>query len=178
LAWQEIIQAYGGEFPETLFYQTAGMHSSKITELLNEKFGYQLNPTQIAHDKEALFFEKYLRQIEPIHAIVEVAQRYHGILPMAVATGGIRRVATRILETIGVLDLFDTLVTAEDVIHGKPAPDTFLEAARRLNIQPELCHAFEDADLGIESAQRAGMSVTDVRLVRWPSQNGNGKVTE
>ena len=61
-------------------------------------------------------------------------------------------------------DFFDAVVTAEQVPNGKPAPDIFLEAARRMNIDPQFCHVFEDGDSGIEAAQNAGMTVTDIRL--------------
>jgi len=174
LAWRDTVAAHGGQFSETLFYQTGGMPSTKIVELLNERFGYELNPQQIADEKEQLFFDRYLAQTQPIEPIVAVARHYRGQLPMAVATGGYRKVATRILKTIAVWDWFDALVPVEDVAHGKPAPGTFLEAAHRIGIDPTLCHAFEDSDLGIESARRAGMTVTDVREVLHPLNGRNG----
>ena len=67
------------------------------------------------------------------------------------------------LTAIGLIDLFDTIVTIEDTGVPKPAPDLFLLAARNLNIDPAACHVFEDSDEGIEAAHRAGMTVTDVR---------------
>ncbi len=165
LAWREIVSqnANGFDFPETLFYETAGMPSVAIVELLNERFDLRLNPQQIDHDKETLFYEKYLATIEPITPIVEIAAAHRGKLPLAVATGGIHKIATAVLTKIGILDWFEALVTVDDVAHGKPAPDTFLEAARRINIAPESCHVFEDGDSGIKGALAAGMSVTDVR---------------
>ena len=66
---------------------------------------------------------------------------------------------------------FDTIVTAEDVTHGKPAPDIFLEAARRIGVEPQNCQVFEDSDAGLEAANRAGMIATDIR----PWLNGNGR---
>jgi 16S rRNA pseudouridine516 synthase len=67
------------------------------------------------------------------------------------------------LEALNLLGYFETLVTADDVQHGKPAPDIYLEAARRLEVLPADCWAFEDAELGIQSAKAAGMTVVDVR---------------
>ncbi len=69
-------------------------------------------------------------------------------------------------KTLRILDLrnlFDSVVTAEDVTEHKPAPDTFLLCAERMEISPEFCQVFEDGDLGLEAARSAGMTATDVR---------------
>ncbi len=163
LAWQETVGAVGADFPEKLFYELAGVPSDRITEILNEKFGYQLNPKQTATQKEKLFLAKYLPRAKPIEPVVAIAKQYEGRLPMAVATGGIPLVVKSALKTIGMENFFDAIVTSEDVTNGKPAPDTFLEAARRLKVEPEYCMVFEDSDLGLEAARRAGMTGVDVR---------------
>ncbi len=163
LAWRDTIRANGGDFPEDVFYGTAGMPSNRIIEMLNLKYGYQLDPEQIAQDKETLFYQKYLPQIKPIEAVVAIARRYKGELPIAIATGGISRIVDQVLKILELDNFFDAIVTSEDVKNGKPAPDTFLEAARRLNVLPQFCHVFEDSDLGIKAAHLAGMTATDVR---------------
>lgn len=162
-AWQELTLTRNAHFPEKLFYELAGVPSNKIAEILNEQFGYRLDPQKTAAEKEHLFLEKYLPQAKAIDSVVGIARQYKGQLPMAVATGGIPAVVRYALKAIGLADFFDAVVTSEDVKHGKPAPDTFLEAARRLNVEPEYCMVFEDSDLGLEAAQRAGMVGIDVR---------------
>jgi HAD superfamily hydrolase (TIGR01509 family) len=102
-------------------------------------------------------------QVTVITPVVEIVRRYAWKLPMAVATGGSRGVVTKTLKALGLLDYFQTLVTADDVKHGKPAPDIFLEAARRLGVPPELCVGFEDAELGLQSIRAAGMIAVDIR---------------
>jgi HAD superfamily hydrolase (TIGR01509 family) len=89
---------------------------------------------------------------------------------MAVATGGQRAICTKTLGALDLLRYFDpnAIVTADDVKQGKPAPDIFIEAAKRIGVPPAECVAFEDADLGIQSATGAGMRVVDVR--RWPAK--------
>jgi HAD superfamily hydrolase (TIGR01509 family) len=82
---------------------------------------------------------------------------------MAVASGGERWVVTRTLTTLGVLDWMDAVVCAEDTERHKPDPDVFLEAARRIGVEPSACAVFEDADLGLEAARRAGMLPLDIR---------------
>ena len=162
-AWQELTETRGMHFPEALFYELAGVPSDKITEILNEKFGYQLDPQKTAEEKEQLFLKKYLPQAKPIEPVVAIAKAYKGKLPMAVATGGIPPVDHFAMKTIGLEDFFDAIVTSEDVQHGKPAPDTFLEAARRLNVEPQYCMVFEDSNMGLEAAKRAGMAGVDIR---------------
>jgi beta-phosphoglucomutase family hydrolase len=163
LAWQEIMQARGAHFPEPLFYELAGVPSHKIAQILNEKFGYQLPPQETAAEKEALFLSSFLPQAKPIEPVLAIARKYKGRLPMAVATGGIRPVVQAAIKAIGMTDFFDAVVSSEDVRHGKPAPDTFLEAARRLKVEPAACMVFEDSDLGLEAAKRAGMVGVDIR---------------
>jgi len=89
---------------------------------------------------------------------------------MSVASGRTREIVEVTLSAINLLDLFEAVVTIEDVQgRGKPAPDMFLEAAQRLRVPPNECTVFEDSDEGIEAARRAGMSATDVRLVYRPA---------
>jgi beta-phosphoglucomutase-like phosphatase (HAD superfamily) len=105
-----------------------------------------------------------------IEIIADVARRHFGQIPMAVASGGTREIVKATLLAPNLLDLFDAVVTIEDVQgRGKPAPDIFLEAARRLGVPPSECTVFEDSDEGIEAARLAGMSATDVRLVYRPA---------
>ena len=164
LAWEETMQAHHAHFPEQLFYDLAGIPSDKIVMILNETFGYALDPLAIADQKEKTFFKKHLPETRPIEPVAAIARRYKGQLPMAVATGGIAAVAQRVLQAIGLADFFEAVVTADDVVHGKPAPDIFIEAARRINIAPQFCHVFEDSDLGLTGAGKAGMSASDIRL--------------
>lgn len=163
LAWLDILKDQGADFPETLFYELAGVPSDKIVEILNQKFGYDFNSRLMAQAKEKLFLERYLPQARPIEPVVAIARQYKNRLPMAVATGGILAVVSSALKAIELSNFFDAVVTADDVVHGKPAPDIFLEAARRLKVEPETCLVFEDSNLGLEAARRAGMAAVDIR---------------
>ena len=81
----------------------------------------------------------------------------HGKKPLAVASGGGRKAVHATLESLGLIQLFDAIVTSEDYINGKPAPDPYLEAARRLGVIPSECLVFEDTEIGRQSALAAGM---------------------
>lgn len=103
---------------------------------------------------------------ELIHPVVAIARdaKAQG-LPIAVASSGVKPTVTGHLRGHGILDLFDAVVTCEDVKHGKPAPDLYLLAAEKLGVDPKRCTAYEDAELGMQSAKAAGMTVVDVRLL-------------
>ncbi|MFO7574254.1 MAG: HAD-IA family hydrolase [Bacteroidales bacterium] len=108
-------------------------------------------------------FLKVQHLVPPIQPVVEIAKKYHGKLPMAVGTGGHRQAVERTLEVIGMREYFEVVVTANDVERHKPNPDTFLRCAEQMGVAPEYIEVFEDGDLGIEAALRAGMIPTDVR---------------
>jgi beta-phosphoglucomutase family hydrolase len=161
-AWVEAIEHHGHEFPEAIFYEMAGIPTARIIEILNERHGWQIPVEKAATYKEELYVER-LHRVLPIEPVVKLIREYAGKLPMAVATGGTRAICSKTLSAMNVLQHFQAIVTADDVTHGKPAPDIFLEAARRLGVLPDKCYAFEDAELGFQSARAAGMVVIDVR---------------
>jgi HAD superfamily hydrolase (TIGR01509 family) len=133
-----------------------------VAELLAGEAGRTIDVRRLSQEKEARF-EEMLHLIRPIEPVLEVVRRYRGALPMAVATGAVRPICQQILHQIGMGDCFDTIVSSEDVEHHKPAPDIFLEAARRLGVEPTACRVYEDTDPGIEAARAAGMEYIDVR---------------
>lgn len=106
-----------------------------------------------------------------IPVTVELARRAHAAgLPCAVASGASAVLVNTGIDVLGLTELFSTVVARDDVAHGKPAPDTFLEAASRLEVNPEDCLAVEDAPDGVTAARRAGMRVLLVRdgQLAWP----------
>lgn len=165
VAWVTELAIHGLELPEDKFYSMAGMSTVRSIEVLAAEQGVPLVPGQ-AIDIAAAKEERYLAvidQVRPVPEVVPIAERYRGELPMAVASGGERWLVTRTLTAIGMLDWWDALVGADDTQRHKPDPDPFLEAARRLGIEPAACAVFEDSDLGLEAARRAGMEPVDIR---------------
>jgi HAD superfamily hydrolase (TIGR01509 family) len=110
----------------------------------------------MVHHKESLY-HSFLPEVQPIVEVVSIARSMHGKKPMAVASGGGRRSVHATLQGLGLIQLFDTIVTSEDYINGKPSPDPYLEAARRLGVDPSGCLVFEDTEIGRQSAHAAGM---------------------
>jgi beta-phosphoglucomutase family hydrolase len=161
-AWAATMERHGIHFSEQRFYELGGVPSRRIVEMLAREQGVAADPGHVAREKEAAFLQ-YIDAVQPVVAVVEIARQHRGILPMAVASGGLRPIISRILTQLNIFDWFDTIVTAEDTVRHKPEPDVFLEAARRLGVAPAACVVYEDTDLGLEAARRAGMRGVDVR---------------
>lgn len=163
VAWSATLRRYGITFPESRFYALGGVPTHTIIELLCEEQGVSVDVARVARERDDAFIAA-VDAVKPIDRIVEVARRHRGVLPMGVATGGTQRQARAGLTAIGILEWFETIVAADDVERSKPAPDVFLEVARRLGVPPGQCQVYEDADPGVEAARAAGMQVIDVRL--------------
>ncbi len=165
LAWNAMLHPHGIPFTEKRFYELGGVPTAQIIEILSRESGVPVsNIDSMVHTKESHFLSN-LHGVLPLEQVVAVARTYRGKLPIAVASGGYRDTITRTLDQLGIRDWFDAMVTAEDTTRHKPEPDVFLEAARQLGVAAEKCVVFEDTDIGLEAARRAGMSGVDVR--RW-----------
>lgn len=162
-AWQEVTGHHRIHFPEDRFYSLGGVPTRDIVRMLAaEQNRLDIDPLAFAHEKEQAYFRRF-DEIGPVDEVVAIAREYRGKLPMAVASGGSRGAITRVLTHLGILEWFGAVVTNEDVIHQKPAPDIFLEAARRLQVEPQHCRGYEDTDLGMQSILAAGMEAVDIR---------------
>lgn len=161
-AWMQALARHGLEMSEDRFYALGGWPTEKVTELLVRESGKPHDVQAIAHYKESLF-ETMIHLVRAVEPVVAVAREHHGRLPMAVATGATGAICRKILKQIGAIHLFDAIVACEDVPTHKPEPDIFLEAARRIRVEPRRCRVYEDTNPGIEAARRAGMHCVDVR---------------
>ncbi|MSU37115.1 MAG: HAD family hydrolase [Pedosphaera sp.] len=165
-AWQIITGKYSIHFPEDRFYALGGVPSRDILIILaGEQNRGDIHPLKIAQEKEAAYL-KLLPQVGPIEPVVTIARENRGKVPMGVASGGSRKAIHQVLDHLGIREWFGAIVTHEDVVNQKPAPDIFLEAARRLGVDPIHCRAFEDTDLGMAAIRAAGMDAVDVRTLR------------
>jgi beta-phosphoglucomutase-like phosphatase (HAD superfamily) len=161
-AWHETFAAFGVTCPQSFLENRNGIPTEAIVSQFNDDFGHSLDPVAFALDKEARVVHK-LSSVQPIAPVAKLVAYYRGRLPLAVATGGKRDHASLTLTALDLQDAFAAIITADDPVHPKPSPDIFLEAARRLDVEPRYCQVFEDADPGLEAACRAGMVATDVR---------------
>ncbi len=161
-AWEESLKRHGGTYDHDFFFSRKGMGEEEIVAQYNARFRRCLDMREVVAEKHS-YFRRHMSSLKPIPVVADLARRHQGILPMAVASGGLGEIVRSELEVIGILNLFRVILTADDAIKQKPAPDMFLAAARALAVPPSSCQVFEDGDLGLQAAAEAGMLATDVR---------------
>jgi HAD superfamily hydrolase (TIGR01509 family) len=162
---------------ETLFYELGGVASEEIVRILNDRHGYQLPVRETAAAKESRY-EELLPRALAVRPVVALVRTLYGRIPLAVASGGIRHLVDKTVAALELTLCFAAIKTAEDVVHGKPAPDLFLAAAAAIGVSPEQCIVYEDSDLGLEAARRAGMAWFDVRPLVQAGRSRSGSVSE
>ena len=165
--WQDIDIEYLGRFdlsvPEGLSSEIEGMSFSETAEYFKTRFQIPDTIQKIKDDWNQMAWDKYTNQV-PLKAgareFVECC-RQKG-LRLAIATSNSRELVEHVMKVHGILEYFDSIVTSCDVVKGKPAPDVYLEAAKRCGVAPEKCFVFEDIVSGIVAGKTAGMSVCAV----------------
>jgi beta-phosphoglucomutase family hydrolase len=169
-AWDEAMRTFGLQcsLDEELFYSLGGVPTMKVAELIAKHYGLTIDPLKVFHHKEALFtaLQKDAKLIEPVVAFAREAAKTR---PVSIASGGPRDIVREMLRIAGLAPLFPIVVTPEDVVHGKPAPDMFLLAAKIMGVEPAKCLVFEDAEPGMRAAEAAGM-----KYVKVPSRKKKG----
>lgn len=157
-AWRYAFEKHQAKFDFTweLFYSLAGTGLHDSVRILNERFGDNLDPETLVNTQSE-DLEKEFERIEPIEPVVTLARELARIHPVSVASGGGKMHVHETLKAIGLEGFFPVIVTKDDVINSKPAPDTFLKAAELMGVAPEKCLVFEDSKLGLDAAEAAGM---------------------
>jgi beta-phosphoglucomutase-like phosphatase (HAD superfamily) len=161
-AWREVGRNHGFEFTYDMYLKYGGVPTRTIALGINESLGLKLDPEVVFLEKNTSYV-RMINQIRLIKPVVEVVYQYSGKIPMALGTGEVPEIARLNLEAAGLGRYFDLIVTADDVTHPKPHPETFLKCAGLLDVPPEYCQVFEDSVQGLEAGRRAGMIVTDIR---------------
>ncbi len=174
-AWRRAVERMGGAWHPEFFSRVKGMPERDIVALYNERFGAGLDPAATIRAKHG-HFRARAGKLRPVGHVLDVLTRYGGVLPMAVASGGVREIVDLELDILGIRRYFGAILTADDGIRPKPAPDIFLEAAGRIGVPPEFCQVFEDGDLGLKAARAAGMLPTDIRDYAPAKAAGEGEM--
>lgn len=163
-AWHAMLAFYDKKLDDNYLDTMRGVPTNLMVQRINRDFGWNLDPEEFSKEKEERFVA-ILDRVKSIDPVFELALRHKNKLPMAVASGGERETVLATLKNIELGDFFDTVLTAADDVAPKPAPDIFLEAARRMQVAPENCLVLEDGEAGIQAAKDAGMHVFDVRPI-------------
>jgi HAD superfamily hydrolase (TIGR01509 family) len=170
--WDSVRERYvrdrGGRYDEEIQRAMMGMSAPEWSRFLHEEAGVPDDPEDINRDVVQLMLEAYRRELPLLPGAVEAVQRTAAAFPLALASSSNRDVFEAVLELAGLTDCFLATVSSEEVPRGKPAPDVYLEAARRLGVAPDRCAAVEDSHAGIRSAKSAGMRVVAIPNASYP----------
>jgi len=161
-ARQDLVRERGGRWRPEATAAMMGMSSRDWPRYMRERLGIDLTPEAINADVVRRLIERYERELPLLPGATEAVRRLAARWPLAVASSSNRPVIDLALERAGIAGCFRATVSSEEVGRGKPAPDVYLEAARRLGVAPERAAAVEDSANGIRAARAAGTRVIAV----------------
>jgi HAD superfamily hydrolase (TIGR01509 family) len=170
--WDEVREALtregGGRWHDRAQADMMGMSSTEWSRYMHDELGLPDPPEKLNLLVVERMMERYREELPVIDGAVEAVRRIADRWPLGLASSSNRPLIDLALELMGVADLFRVTVSSEEVERGKPAPDVYLEAARRLEVSPERVAAIEDSANGIRSAKAAGMRVIAIPNPHYP----------
>jgi HAD superfamily hydrolase (TIGR01509 family) len=165
-AWVEVKKEFteesGGHWTDRAQWDMLGMSSTEWSRYMHDELAVPVPPEQISSEVAERLVERYRQRLPLLPGAVQAVRSLAREWPLAVASSSNRNVIDLVIEKAGLADAFAATVSSEEVERGKPAADVYLEAARRLGVDPESCAAIEDSGNGIRSAGAAGMVVIAV----------------
>jgi HAD superfamily hydrolase (TIGR01509 family) len=167
-ARHEIAVEHGGRWPDDAQRTMMGMSSREWSRYMHEDLGVELPPEEISERVVARLSDLYRDRLPLIDGARATVATLAGAWPLALASSANRPIIDLVLELAGLADRFEATVSSEEVERGKPAPDVYLEAARRLGVPAASCAAVEDSSNGLRSAAAAGMRVVAVPNAAFP----------
>ena len=170
--WDAVRERYvrerGGRYDEQVQRAMMGMSAPEWSAYLHEEAEVPDEPAAINRDVVERMLEAYRRELPLLPGAVEAVRRAAATFPLALASSSNRAIFEEVLQLAGIAECFRATVSSEEVARGKPAPDVYLEAARRLEVPPERCAAVEDSHAGIRSARAAGLRVVAIPNASYP----------
>ncbi|WP_252509213.1 HAD family hydrolase [Zymomonas mobilis] len=160
-AWVAIWGELGYSMEHSWYQPRSGFSEDNLITAFEEKVGQKFDHKAIS-DKMKTYYLANIQHVVEITPVADIAHNAYGKFPMAVASCAPRSLLLEGLKITGLFDLFDTILSVDDIGVPKPAPDIFLKAAERLGVEAEHCLVFEDSVTGFEAAKRAHMPVIDV----------------
>jgi HAD superfamily hydrolase (TIGR01509 family) len=165
---EQLVRERGGRWHDRAQADMMGMSSKEWSRYLHEVLGLAEPPEELNRLVVERMQERYRAGLPLVDGAVEAVRRIGARWPLGLASSSNRPLIDLALEEMGVADLFRATVSSEEVERGKPAPDVYLEAARRLGVAPGRAAAVEDSESGIRSAQAAGMRVVAIPNRHFP----------
>ena len=165
---EALVRERGGRWHEGAQADMMGMSSPEWSRYLHEELGLTEPPEEINAEVVRRMLERYRVELPLIDGAVEAVKRLAADLALGVASSSNRPLIETVLEGAGITELFAATVSSEEVARGKPAPDVYLEAVSRLEVEAGRCVAVEDSSSGIRSAHAADMSVVAIPNLHYP----------
>ncbi len=153
----QVAAAGGVSIDPAIVDEFAGLPIPAVVAEINKRYHTAFDPEAFAAQKATLFYDTFIAHTTPIPFVVHHLVHHAGNVKIGVVSGGSRKMIQKTLEVLGIAELVEVLVCAEDTHLGKPHPDPFLLAAEKLGVAPEACLVFEDGAPGVKAAEAAGM---------------------
>ena len=170
--WDAVRERYvreaGGRYDDEVQRAMMGMSSAEWSRYLHDHAGVRDSPEEINAEVVRRMLAAYAEELPLIEGAVEAVRRLESRWPLGLASSSNRPLIDTVLDLAGLTASFRVTVSSEEVARGKPAPDVYLEAARRLGLAPARCAAIEDSHSGIASARAAGMYVVAIPNPSYP----------
>jgi HAD superfamily hydrolase (TIGR01509 family) len=170
--WDAVRERYvrerGGRYDAEVQRAMMGMSAPEWSQYLHEEAGVPDDPDAINREVVTRMLEAYRDRLPLLPGAKEAVRVVAAAFPLALASSSNREVFEEVLRLAGLTGCFQATVSSEEVARGKPAPDVYLEAARRLGAEPGHCAAVEDSHAGIRSAKSAGMRVVAIPNAAYP----------
>jgi HAD superfamily hydrolase (TIGR01509 family) len=165
---EQFVRERGGRYDAEIQRAMMGMSSPEWSRYLHEHAGVADEPDAINAEVVRRLLSAYRDRLPLIPGAPDAVRRLAARFPLGLASSSNRELIDFVLEAAGIAPLFAATVSSEEVAHGKPEPDVYLEAARRLGVAAERCTAVEDSHGGIRSAKNAGMRVVAIPNPSYP----------
>jgi HAD superfamily hydrolase (TIGR01509 family) len=165
---EQLARERGGRWHERAQADMMGMSSTEWSRYMHDVIGLAEPPEEINAEVVRRLLARYRESLPLMPGAVAAVERLAAEWPLGLASSSNREVIDAVLELAGIAHLVRATVSSEEVEHGKPAPDVYLEAARRLGVDPTSCAAVEDSANGIRSARAAGMRVIAIPNPHYP----------
>src|SRR3954469_3042604 len=167
-ARRDVVADHGGTWRDEATRDMLGMSAPEWSRYVVERLGVALEPEEVNRAVVAALLREYDERLPLLAGAREAVERMAARWPLGLASSSNRPVIDLVLDRMGVTERFAATVSSEEVGRGKPAPDVYLEAARRLGVDPAACAAIEDSENGIKSAHAAGMRAVAIPNPHFP----------
>jgi HAD superfamily hydrolase (TIGR01509 family) len=167
-ARRDVVARHGGTWKDSATRDMLGMSSPEWSRYVVDELGAQLTPEQVNAAVVDAMLVRYREALPLLPGAGEAVRRLADDFALGLASSSNREVIDLVLDEMGVTGCFTASVSSEEVGRGKPAPDVYLEAARRLGVPPDGCAAVEDSENGLRSAHAAGMRVIAIPNPHFP----------